>query len=158
MFGLEINQIIESLSCLIPSTALKIGRDKYMTHVKQIESFYNLDNFIIEAEMWYEKALVSSDESELLGLLDNAVFFPAVKCAITIFLTLPSTTCTVERSFSTMRRVKTWLRNTMSDDRLSGLCVLSVHRNWVNQNRDKFIDDVIDLYASDRRRLQFLFN
>ena len=39
-------------------------------------------------------------------------------------LTHPASTCQVERSFSTLRRVKTWLRSTMSTERFAGLaCV-----------------------------------
>ena len=103
------------------------------------------------------KVIVTSDESDLISLLDSAQFFPAVKTVLLIFLTLPSTTCTVEKSFSTMRRVKTWLRNIMNDDRLSGLCVMSVHRKWIKENRVSFMNDVINSFASEKRRLQLLF-
>ena len=46
----------------------------------------------------------------------------------------------------------------MSDDRLSSLCMISVHREQIMKNKDKFIDDVIDKFGADRRRLQFLFS
>jgi len=38
------------------------------------------------------------------------------------------TTCTSERSFSSLRRLKTYLRSTMADNRLNGLAMLSIHR------------------------------
>ena len=41
---------------------------------------------------------------------------------------MPVSTATAERSFSVMRRVKTYLRNTMTTDRLSGLGLLNVYR------------------------------
>lgn len=47
---------------------------------------------------------------------------------------LLSTTRTVESSFSTLRRVKTWTRNTMGEDRLNGLYMLSVHRENVHHD------------------------
>ncbi|XP_077287771.1 zinc finger MYM-type protein 1-like [Arctopsyche grandis] len=59
--------------------------------------------------------------------------------------------------FSTLRRVKTWLRFTMSDERPSGLCMLSVHRDKVNCNKKDFMDKIVDMFGSDNRRLQFLF-
>ena len=84
-------------------------------------------------------------------------FYPAVRDALLILLTLPAPTCTVERPFSTIRRVKTWLRSTMSDERLSGLCMLSEHRDQSNTNKIKCIEKVIEKYGSDTRRLQLLF-
>ena len=37
-----------------------------------------------------------------------------------IFCTLPVSTCTAERAFSAMKLLKNYLRNTMTDDRLTG--------------------------------------
>ena len=58
--------------------------------------------------------------------------------ALLILLTLPAATCTVEISFSTLRRVETWLRLTMSDERLSGLCMLRGHRDKSNTNKKMY--------------------
>jgi hypothetical protein len=38
-------------------------------------------------------------------------------------------TATTERSFSVLRRLKTYLRTTMLQDRLTSLAVLHVHRD-----------------------------
>lgn len=38
--------------------------------------------------------------------------------ALEILMSLPATSCTAERSFSTLRRVKTWLRPTVGEDGL----------------------------------------
>lgn len=40
----------------------------------------------------------------------------------------PATSATGERSFSTARRIKTWLRSTMTQDRLNHLSVLNTHK------------------------------
>ena len=45
-----------------------------------------------------------------------------------LFGTLPVTTATAERSFSTLRRLKTYLRSTMSEERLTDLALMTVHR------------------------------
>jgi len=44
-------------------------------------------------------------------MLKHADLFPAVRHAISIALTLPVTTYTADRSFSNLRRVKTWLQS-----------------------------------------------
>jgi len=43
-------------------------------------------------------------------------------------VTLPVATCTSERSFPTLRRVKTYLHSTMGSHRLNGLALLNIHR------------------------------
>ena len=44
-----------------------------------------------------------------------------------IYFTFPVTTSTAEHSFSSMRRLKTYLRNTMTQSRLINLLLLYVH-------------------------------
>jgi len=41
---------------------------------------------------------------------------------------LPVTICTSERSCSSLRRLKTYLRSTMTETRLNGLAMLSIHK------------------------------
>ncbi|GBO00777.1 hypothetical protein AVEN_181669-1 [Araneus ventricosus] len=43
-----------------------------------------------------------------------------------IIVIIPMTTAEAERCFSTLKRVKTFLRSTMSEDRLSALPMLSI--------------------------------
>ena len=67
--------------------------------------------------------------TETLALTDAIqhaeVFYPHVNTALHILLAMPYSTVTIERTFSTFRRVKTSLRSTMSQERLNGLCMLS---------------------------------
>lgn len=46
-----------------------------------------------------------------------------------LVLIMPATNATSERSFSALRRVKTYLRNTMGQERLNHLMVLHVHKD-----------------------------
>ena len=52
--------------------------------------------------------------------------FSEVITALTLFLTLPVTVATAERSFSKLKIIKNYLRNTMTEDRLSELAVLAI--------------------------------
>jgi len=58
-----------------------------------------------------------------LKLLDE------VKRLITLLAVLPASTATAERSFSALRRLKTYLRSTMSAERLNSISVLHVHKD-----------------------------
>ena len=63
---------------------------------------------------WYDmqkQGLLSQSENleelDFIDLVRHIELCPAVRQAFITLLTLPASTCTVERSFSTLRRVKT---------------------------------------------------
>jgi hypothetical protein len=121
---------------------------------------YDTDNLVEEALAWYDVQKHKPLDDNSLGIIElvkQTTLFPAVRKAILIALTLPATSRTVERSFNTLVRMNTWLRSTMSDKRLSGLYMLSVHRDKVNSQKTELMNRVIDNFGRDPRRLQFLF-
>jgi len=59
---------------------------------------------------------------------------------------------TAERSFSKLRLIKTYLRNIMQDDRLSGLAVLSIE-NAVARKLD--VSKIDDFASRKARRRKF---
>ena len=68
-------------------------------------------------------------------------------------MTMPYSTATIERTFSTHRRIKTWLRSTMSEERLNVNCMLSLHRKLVNNLGDSFTELVLSRFAENPRKL-----
>ncbi len=48
---------------------------------------------------------------------------------VKLILVMPATNSTSERSFSTLRRVKTYLRNSMTQQRLNHLMLLHIHKD-----------------------------
>ncbi|ESO00257.1 hypothetical protein HELRODRAFT_153336, partial [Helobdella robusta] len=61
-------------------------------------------------------------------LVRNDDFFPNVKALLHILTTLQVLTATAERSFSSTKRIKSYLRNSTSENRLNGLTLLSIHK------------------------------
>ena len=57
----------------------------------------------------------------------DADAFPNIYRFLLIACTLPITSAEAERSFSLMRRLKTYARSTMSEERLSDLAVIAMH-------------------------------
>ena len=45
---------------------------------------------------------------------------------------MPATNASSERYFSALRRIKTYLRNTMSQERLNNLMLLYVHKDQID--------------------------
>lgn len=70
---------------------------------------------------------------------------------LNILCTVPMTTVESERSFSTLKRIKTLLRNTMGQDRLCALAMLSVEKSLI-KNIDNFNELVIDHFADFKER------
>jgi len=64
--------------------------------------------------------------------------FPTIHFLLKVLATLPVSTATAERTFSTLKRLKTYWRNATGQDRQTGLALMSVHRDIdVNVQQDK---------------------
>ena len=60
-----------------------------------------------------------------------------------ILITIPILSASCERSISTLRNLKTYLRNTMVQDRLNGLALMHAHREM-----ELDLEKIIDLFAT----------
>ena len=90
--------------------------------------------------------------ASLLPCIDN-ITFPNIYTALKIASTVPVTTCSCERSISVLRRLKTYLRNSMSENRMNGLAMLHVHREIRLD-----VDEVLDRFAKEHPRRMKLSN
>lgn len=77
----------------------------------------------------------SKEAAEVLRELPVEVqgLFEQVEALVRLLLVVPASSCEAERSFSTLRRLKTWLRATMSQERLNSVVVCHVHRDKVDE-------------------------
>lgn len=80
--------------------------------------------------------------------------FTQVEQLLILLLVNPASSATAERSFSSLRRLKTWLRATMSQSRLNSLAVCNAHRELLD---DVNIRDVAEEFASRNDFRQRLF-
>ena len=68
--------------------------------------------------------------------------FQTVWVTYRILLTIPVTVTSAERSFSKLKLIKTYLRTTMSQERLSGLAMISIENEYLDKlNYDDLIED-----------------
>jgi len=78
--------------------------------------------------------------------------FPNVAIAVRIYLTLPINNCEGDRSFSTLTRVKSHLRNTMGQERLAALSLLCIESDVVRElDCTELINDFALLFKCRRR-------
>ena len=73
--------------------------------------------------------------------------FNNIKVSLRILGTSLVTTCTCERSFSTIRRLKTYTRSNMVSERLNGIALMNVHQEIVSD-----IEKATDLLSTENRR------
>jgi hypothetical protein len=61
---------------------------------------------------------------------------------------LPVSIATTERSFSCLKRIKTYLRNTTGQDRLNGLASMNIHKD-INVS----VDEVFEEFFKKTRKI-----
>ena len=77
-----------------------------------------------------------------------------------LILTIPATSTSAERSFSCLKRIKTYLRNTCGQDRIVNLAKISIDSVVVEDLKTKgnLYDKVMDHFATmNDRRMAFLY-
>ena len=96
----------------------------------------------------------------LLGrLVENnlqSTFENTVKL-LKILITTPMTSAEAERCFSALKRIKTFVRATMMNERLSALAMISSETKMISEMND-FNERVIQHFATSKnRRAEFIF-
>ena len=104
------------------------------------------------------KSLKISSPS-FLFCLKNATFrnvITEVSSLIRIILTLPVPRCSAERSFLGRRRLKTYLRSRMTQERLNALVLMNTHKDILGcLDIDNLVDNFIS--KSSVRKKTFMF-
>ena len=119
------------------------------------EDFPNFNGLDAELDLWFNFWDCAKFKNDLpdsvfvtLKRVDSLAF-PNIHLALKLLGTLPITTCEYERSFSSLRIVKTWDRSTIANARLNGVALLFIHREI-----DLDVSKIIDLFAQKNRRVQ----
>lgn len=81
--------------------------------------------------------------------------FPNVKIDLRIYLSLMITNSNSERSFSTLKRIKNELRNTMVQERLNHLTLMNIEHDML---KEVDIGSVISKFAYIKSRKVYLYN
>ena len=110
-----------------------------------------------ELGLWetsWKKGFEKIQHSTIADTIRNCdeITFPNIFTALKILAVVPVTTCECERSISALRRMKTWLRNTMQNERLNGLALMHI-----NEDMNVDVDEVKNTFArKNPAPMQFL--
>jgi hypothetical protein len=86
------------------------------------------------------------------------VTFPEITKVLKILVTIPITTSEAERCFPTLKNIKSYLKNTISEDRLTALAMISIEYSMI-EAIPNFNEKVIEKFVADDpvRRQEFSF-
>ncbi|GBM62982.1 repressor of the inhibitor of the protein kinase [Araneus ventricosus] len=121
--------------------------EEYLSHKEVMQS-----EFMSWKEKWSQEKSENLPKTAISSLEKcDKTFFPNIYILLKLLAVVPISVATVERSFSSLRILKTYLRNTTSESRVNGLALLSIHRDI--KIRD---EEVLDKFASVPRNLDFV--
>ncbi|XP_078493200.1 zinc finger MYM-type protein 1-like [Ciona intestinalis] len=107
--------------------------------IKTVSEFYDDWNYIDilrERRQWFNicrheglQPSINSLRTQFKSELTYKLLLPNIRSALTLYIVIPATTCEAERSFSALRRLKTYLRSTQTQVRLNNLALMHIHRD-----------------------------
>jgi hypothetical protein len=92
---------------------------------------------------------------DILKFLKKRPFYPNAIIAYRILLTIPVTVASAERSFSKLKLLKSYMRSTMTQERLNGLAMISIESDVFE---DTDYEGVIEDFISRNTRRMLLFS
>ena len=140
-------------------------RECDFSRVKSFASGFHLEKFFpfgldgLESELlrwriYWLRQTVANRPKRVMNALNRALqigTYPIISKLLHIFATIPVTTATNERSLSSLKLIKTFLRTTTEEDRLNGLAHL-----FINKDIHLDYDKVINEFERKNRRLKFV--
>lgn len=117
------------------------------------KSFINCEDLDVELERWQAREF-EGDEVVSKCITIARDMYPNIEIVLRIFLTMPVSVASAERSFSALKRLKSYLRSTMGSERLSALALLHIHPDMAPT--PKAVVEKFD--SSGHRRISLAFD
>ena len=89
-------------------------------------------------------------ERTIKMIYSNKFIYPNIYILLQLYALIPVSIAGAERSFSTLKLTKTYLRDRISDERLSNLAVINIHK-YIAQELN--IENVVDEFSQSKLRL-----
>ena len=150
----------DNLPVLSTLEALDLSSTKYMDTelLKLFASLYgelDIDSILLESQAGIAKRFLLNEEKKPENFLDIVDHLQALPVAyskvikvLRIAATLPETTASNERLFSSLEIVKNYLRSTTEDDRLSHLLLIFAEKDlFKNLDYNQLVDDFAKMKA-----------
>jgi hypothetical protein len=100
-----------------------------------------------------DKTFTDNEMYDIIHTNDLKQAFPNVEICLRLYLCLFVTNCKGERSFSKLKLIKNYLRNTMGQERLTCLSLLSIESNVLRQIN---VTEIIDQFSAEKSRRKYI--
>ena len=122
---------MNAASCSLPSSPNFLDKQE----LNKLLQLYSLDIRDCEIEV-FRSFVARHDTSKFETLIDvldivDKDIFPSIYSLYQLLVTIPQTSCKVERMFSSVKRIKTHLCSKMTTVRLNSLALLSTGRDII---------------------------
>ncbi|XP_020258942.1 zinc finger MYM-type protein 1-like [Asparagus officinalis] len=124
--------------------------------VLKYKTFSDLDGKDLFGELKILRNILPKETKmaiDILNFLKIRNCFPNACIAYRILLTIPVTVASAERSFSKLKLLKSYLRSTMSQERLNGLALISIENDFIDKIDVQGL--ISDFAAKNARRTIF---
>jgi hypothetical protein len=152
-------EVTDLFSFLYPEKLTNISNEDLEVEVKRLIESYPKDisedllaeirAFRREFSLEVQKMSTVSDILQLLVELKMVACMSELCTACVLFITIPVTVASCEWSFSKLKLIKTYLRSTISQERMAGLALLSIENE---QAKILNKDELITAFANKKSR------
>ena len=175
-YYLSIDKIVTELKCrfeghdqevLLALADVVFSSSPTTANIELVSDFYGIDSELLSSEKnVFENIDADNPDSErknaatmVRRMFENGVHevLPLVYKVFSIPATIPATSCSAERSFSALRRLKTYLRSTMGQKRLNSIALINVERAYANSALKNDMEKIIDIFGQRRNRQSYFF-
>lgn len=127
-------------------------------------NYFNYGKLQNEFLVWY--TLNESAEKgpiEIMNYLSEMCLksgFSEVYKLAQLISTIPTTTASIERSFSSLKRIHTYCRSTQTQEGMNNLSLISIEKELLftlRTNKNQFYENVIKKFVEKERRIEFEF-
>jgi hypothetical protein len=150
----DMNEFVDRFGILMPANLLKATDEEIVTSANKLATQYQkfLSSHFAQELLTLRSAL-KKEINQLSNIADLARMLIVENCtiassfdnvctALLLFLAIPVTVASCERSFSKLKIIKNYLCSTICQERLKGLSVLGIECEAAKQiNLEKVLDD-----------------
>jgi hypothetical protein len=142
-------------ACINLENALKIPEHKDADG-NTIPEHKDIDGTELAIKLVYFQDLLAKSMGpiDILNYLTKRPYLPVANIAYRILLTIPVTVASAERSFSKLKLLKSYLRTTMTQERLNGLATIALENDILEMIN---YEDIIEDFISRNTRRMMLF-
>jgi len=133
----------------------------------RVARYHNLDRELLQADQClfcqFKAAHVGKSIKTTVEVIEvlnaNSLYemTPEFSKVASILAVIPATSCSAERSLSGLRRLKTYLRSTMGQNRLNSLAIVCIERSYGNKVIVNSMDKIINTFGQRHGRKNFFF-